>query len=397
MMINDSELLAFRQSTPGCRDGYAHLNAAGAALQDQSVIDTVNGHLELEGRLGGYEAALEAAGAIRGFYPSAARFLNCHPDEVAFMENATRAWQAAFLAFDFHAGDRILTGEIEYASNFIAYLQCAQRTGVIIDVVPTRSDGDLDLSQLEALITDRTRLISMSHVPTSSGVVLPAAKIGAIARARNIPFLLDACQSLGQMPIDVETIGCDMLSGTGRKYLRGPRATGLLYVSRKMQARLTPYVLDLHSATWTDREAFTVRNDARQFENWEQHLAGKLGLGRALENAFSIGLDRIEYRVSSLAATLRELLAAVPGVQVHDQGSRLCGIVSFSLPSWDGSALKADLYSRGIAVSVVPGWNTYLDASRRNITEFVRASVHYYSTEEEIERLVDALRHLRHS
>lgn len=392
-MLTDSDILAFRKNTAGCRENYIHLNAAGAALQDQSVLEAVTGHLLLEGQVGGYEAARQVEDQLEAFYVSAAKLLHCSPDEVAFMENATRAWQAAFLAFDFKPGDRILTSEIEYASNFIAYLRYAQHKGVSIDVAPMLENGDLDLAGLEALITEKTRLISLSHVPTSSGTVLPAAAVGAIARGRGIPFLLDACQSLGQMPIDVQAIGCDMLSGTGRKYLRGPRATGLLYVSKQMQDRLNPVVFDLHSATWTDKEKFTVREDARRFENWEQNLAGKLGLARAIENAATIGLEPIAQRVQYLASMLREMLRTeIPKARIHDIGSTQCGIVSFSLPGWDGEALRTALFSENIAVSVVPGWNTFLDAQRRQIDEFVRASVHYYTTEDELSHFVSVLK-----
>ncbi|MEO0400093.1 MAG: aminotransferase class V-fold PLP-dependent enzyme [Pseudomonadota bacterium] len=394
-MSNDFD--ALRLMTPGGDDGYAHFNAAGAALMDQSVLNVLTEHQQLEARIGGYEAARQARDAIESFYPTFARLLNAAPDEIAFMENATRAWQAVFYSLAFKPGDRILTCENEYASNYIAYLQRARRDGVEIDVAPTTDTGDMDVAALEAMVNDRTRLISITHVPTSSGSVAPAAEIGAVAKKYGVPYLLDACQSVGQMPIDVAAIGCDMLSATGRKYLRGPRATGVLYVSRAMQATLEPYVLDLHSAEWTARAEYDVRNDARRFENWEQNIAGKLALARAGENAAKIGLDRLYDRIQDLAATLRAALRRTPGVEVLDRGAALCGIVAFNVDGWAGEAVRAALFERGVAVSVIDGWNTRIDAERRGLNEVVRASVHYYTNEADIEKLIAALRGLMRS
>src|SRR5260370_38344930 len=138
----------------------------------------------------------------------------------------------AFYSGGFAAGDRILTAQAEYSSNYIAFLQVARRTGAVVDVVPSDEAGELDVEALERMVDRRVKLIAITHVPTNGGLVNPAAAVGRIPRAPRILYLLAACPSLGPKPIDVAAIRCDMLSTTGRKYLRRPRGTALLYVRR---------------------------------------------------------------------------------------------------------------------------------------------------------------------
>ncbi len=307
------------------------------------------------------------------------------------VENATRAWDMAFYSFRFRSGDRILTGRSEYASNAIAMLQVARRCGAVIDVVDDDGHGQIDLDQLRATLDDRVRLIALTHVPTNGGLINPAAEVGAIARAAGVPFLLDACQSAGQLPLDVEALGCDLLTATGRKFLRGPRGTGFLYVRRALIEELEPVFLDLHAATWIDDRTYEIRPDARRFETWESNVAAKLGLGAAVDHALGWGLVAIEERVLRLAGEMRRRLAALPGVTVHDTGRRQCGIVTFTVTAVSATDVQASLRARRINTSVsLAGW-AQLDPARRVLGDLVRASLHYFNTEEEIGRLVEAV------
>jgi selenocysteine lyase/cysteine desulfurase len=373
-----------------------HFNNAGAALMPQPVLDATVAHLELEARIGGYEAAERQQGAIEHVYDAAARLLGCGRDEIAIVENATRAWDMAFYAIPFQPGDRILTAQAEYASNYIAYLQVARRTGAVVEAIPDDEDGQLSVEALRDAMDERVKLIAMTHVPTSGGLVNPAEEVGKVARAWNALYLLDACQSVGQMPLDVNAIGCDLLSATGRKYLRGPRATGFLYVRRDVLNRLEPPFLDLHAATWTAPDRYELRADARRFENWETYFAGKIGLGVAIDYALGWGLEAIEGRVTALAERLRTRLDELPGVTCCDTGRRKCGIVTFTLAGQDPEAIRLALASQtpAINVSVSTRSSTLLDLQARGLTSMVRASVHYYTTEEEIERLVGAVREM---
>jgi len=369
----------------------AHFNNAGAALPPTPVTEAVLGHLALEAEIGGYEAAARARDAIEHVYEAVARLLDCRPDEVAIVENATRAWDMAFYSLRLERGDRILTAKAEYASNFIAFLQVARRTGAVVEVIPDDADGHVSVKALQEMLDGRVKLIAITHVPTNGGLVNPAAAIGRVARAAGVPYLLDACQSAGQMPLDVNELGCDMLSATGRKYLRGPRGTGFLYVRHALLERLEPPFLDLHAATLVAQDRYEIRSDARRFENWESYVAGKIGLGVAVDYALGWGLGAIRDRIYALATGLRARLASVPGVTVRDVGAERCGIVTFTKAERDPGAIKQALLAQGINVHVSAAGDSRLDAEPRDVSGVVRASVHYYNSEDEIGRLCGAL------
>jgi cysteine desulfurase/selenocysteine lyase len=379
-----------RRETPGCAT-VLHFNNAGAALMPQPVLDALQRHLQLEATIGGYEAAEREDAAVEHVYDALARLIGGHRDEIAVIENATRAWDMAFYSLRFGAGDRILTATAEYASNYIAYLQVAARTGAVVEVIPDDEHGQVSVEALRRMLDARVKLIAITHVPTNGGLVNPAAAVGRVAREAGVPYLLDACQSVGQMPVDVAELGCDMLSATGRKYLRGPRATGFLWVRRAFLEQMEPPFLDLHAATWVARDRYELRPDARRFENWETYYAGKIALGVAVDYALAWGLPAIRERVYMLAGQLRERLAARPGVTLRDKGAERCGIVTFTVEGCAAALIKQVLRSEAINVSVSSYTGTRLDMEDRKLPGVVRASLHYYNSEEEIERFCAAL------
>lgn len=382
-----------RAETPGCKN-VLHFNNAGAALMPQCVIDALHSHIQLEAEIGGYEAFERSCEQTEDFYLATSELLGCEPHEIAFVENATRAWDMAFYSIPFRAGDRILTAQAEYASNYISYLQITRKTGAKVEMIPSDEFGQVSVDELRERIDERVKLIAITHVPTNGGLINPAKEIGKIANEARIPFLLDACQSVGQMPVAVDEIGCDMLSATGRKFLRGPRATGLLYVRNSLIEKLEPPFLDLHAATWTAPDQFEIRKDARRFENWEQNYAGKIGLAVAIRYALHWGLDEIQQRVSALADKLRNRLSSIAGVSVRDLGLNKSGIVTLTIEGKHPEDIEAALRRRNINVSVTGKDSTLLDMQARGLTEMIRASVHYYNTEEEIERFCEAIQNL---
>ncbi|MEU8305142.1 aminotransferase class V-fold PLP-dependent enzyme [Actinomadura sp. NPDC048955] len=378
-----------RSDTPGCAK-VAHLNNAGAALPPRPVIDAVTGHFEMETLIGAYEAAERNEALIARFYDAVAGLLGARPDEIAFVENATRAWDMAFYAIPFADGDRILTTTSEYSSNAIAYQQVAAAKGARVEVVPDEPDGTLSLDALEAeLAKGDVRLVSLNHIPTHNGLINPAAEVGRLCRAHGVLYLLDACQSVGHLSVDVEEIGCDILSATGRKFLRGPRGTGFLYVRREILRTLVPPFLDLQAADWKAPDGFEMREDAQRFETWERHVAGQIALGVAADYAADLGMARIEERVLGLAARLREELAARPGVTVLDKGARPSGIVTFTVDGREPAAVKAAARELDVNINVTDPLAHGYDPHAR--PSAVRASVHYYNTDEELERLLSVL------
>ena len=382
-----------RAETPGAAN-VLHFNNAGSSLMPRPVLDATVSYLNLEAQIGGYEAADQQEAQIERFYSAAAELLNCDPDEIAFIENATRAWDMAFYAIPFQLGDRILTARAEYASNVIAFLQMAEQRGVSVEVIPSEETGELSVSALREMMDEHVKLIAMTHVPTNGGLVNPAAEVGQVAQEAGVLYLLDACQSVGQMPVDVQAIGCDMLSTTGREYLRGPRGTGFLYVRREVIPVLEPPMLDLHAAQWTAPDQFITRDDARRFENWETNYAGKVGLTTALEYAMGWGLDAIYARVRELASSLRACLRDIPGVTVTDIGTEQCGIVTFMVAGHPASDIQQTLSRQAIHVTTSSTSSTRFDMEARGLTLIVRASVHYYNDEAEIARFCAAIREI---
>lgn len=384
------DLARVRADTPGV-EHVAHFNNAGSALMPQPVLDAVVGHLELEARIGGYEAAADAADAVGRSYDALAELLNCRREEIALMESATRAWDMAFYSIPFEPGDRILTAQAEYESNFVAFLQVQRRTGVEIAVVPDDEHGQLDVEALSSMVDERTKLIAVTHVPTNGGLVNPAAAIGRVAREAGVPYLLDACQSVGQMPIDVEEIGCTMLSVTSRKFLRGPRGVGFLFIDLDFARQIEPIIIDGRAAKWVAPDRYEMRDDASRFEEFESSVASRIGLGVAVDYALELGVANTYERVLALASRLRDGLEGVPGAEVRDLGRERCGIVTFTLDGVPAEAIKAALTEQRINVSISSPSGALLDALRRGLPEMVRASVHYYNSEDEVDRLIEAV------
>ena len=381
---------ALRALTPGCAHR-VHLNNAGAGLLAQPTLDAMIGHLRRESEIGGYEAADAAQDAIAAVYGAVADLVGGTADEVAFFDNATHAWNAAFYSIPLQAGDRILTGRAEYGSNVLAYLQVARRTGAEVVVVPNDESGQLDTAALADLVDERTRLIGVSHVPTSGGLVNPAAEIGRIAREAGVLFLLDATQSVGQFPVDVDEIGCDLLTATGRKFLRGPRGTGFLWVRSAALDRLDPFVAEIASATWDGKRGFTWVDGAERFESWENSYVNMLGLGAAVRQALDLGMDVIAERTLVLGAQLRTRLEVLPGVSTHDLGSTRCAIVTAKVEGVPAADVVAALAGAGINVTSTVAEHTQFDTEVRDVHPLVRLSPHYYNTEAELDRAVEVI------
>ncbi|MEM6482915.1 MAG: aminotransferase class V-fold PLP-dependent enzyme, partial [Pseudomonadota bacterium] len=349
-----------RRDTPSC-ENVLHFNNAGSSLMPTPVYAALQRVLTKENELGGYEAERLAQQDIQAFYSEFAALLNADPSEIAFVENATRAWDMAFYGLKLGSGDRVITHASEYASNYLALLQQSRRLGFEIDVVPSDPTGQIDVDALDGMISSSTKLIAITHVPTQGGLVNPAAAVGTIARKHGVLYLLDACQSVGQLDVDVAEIGCDILSGTGRKFLRGPRGTGFLFVRKDVLDKIDPPFADLLSATWTGAGSFEFVAGTKRFENWESYVAGRVALMEAVRYARAIGLQNIEARVAGLARDLRAALSQIKGITMHDLGAQKCGIVTFTKAGLDCQDIADRLRTMAINISVSKMTSARLD------------------------------------
>jgi selenocysteine lyase/cysteine desulfurase len=387
------DLAQLRADTPGCANRI-HLNNAGASLPPRPVSQAVADHLQLEAEIGGYEAADRRAAGIEDFYASVSRLLNTRSRNIAFAGSATDAYARALSALPLRAGDTILTTENDYVSNQIAFLALQKKLGIRLLRARDQASGGVDLEDMERLIRQhRPRLVAVTHVPTSSGLVQPVEPIGALCRQYECWYLVDACQSAGQIDLDVEKIGCDFLAATMRKFLRGPRGAGFLFASdRALEAGLEMLLPDMRSADWTAPDQYQIAPSARRFEYWEMPLALLLGSGAAVNYALALGLPAIEARVTELAGLTREGLSGLPDVQVLDRGERLCGIVTAHSPRWEPRSLQEKLHERGINCRNSTLGVARIDFSRKGVSWALRVSPHYYNTREEIGELIEALK-----
>ncbi|MDX1942742.1 MAG: aminotransferase class V-fold PLP-dependent enzyme [Saprospiraceae bacterium] len=391
-MLTTEQIQRFRAETPGVKNRM-HFNNAGAALMPQLVIDAIQKHLQLEIEIGGYEAEALVQKEIEGFYQAMALFLNCKSDNIAYAGNATDAYNRALSAIPFAEDDVIITTNNDYVSNQIAFLELQKRYGIQLIRAQDRPEGAVDVDSMRALIKKHSpKLVAVTHVPTNSGLVQPIIEIGNICAEEDIFYLVDACQSAGQMPLDVQQIKCDFLSATYRKFLRGPRGAGFLYASDKaLDLELEPIFVDLHSATWIEPDIYELRQDARRFEVWERPFALMLGSKACVEYALEIGLPNIEQRVKMLADLCRNKISAIPGIRNLDKGIERCGITTYALKNWQPDALKNKLQEHKINTTITRSGGAIIDFAEKGVDWALRVSPHYYNTEEEIDILTNVL------
>ena len=389
--------LAIRQlraATPGCQAGTVHFNHAGASLPSQATLDAIVAQLQREAQDGPMEAGEHGAVLVEQARHAAAQLLNAPASLIAFASSGSTAWNLAFQALGpWQPGDRILVGRHEWGGN-LASMAMAVQAGARIDVIPCDAAGSVCPVALEAMIDADVKLINLTWLPANGGLINPAQAIGEVARRHAIPYFIDAGQALGQVPVDVQALHCDVLKCAGRKHLRGPRGTALLYVRPAFLQRLNPAQRDVFSAPWT-AAGFDVRNDARRFETSEASFALLAGLGNALQEINQLGIEQVWEGVSRTSARIREGLRQIPGISLHDMGTLQSGLIAFNLTGWDAFELKQRLGLQRINIGANGVAYTPLDMQARGLNSIARISVSPLNDDRDCALLLEALRALR--
>ena len=389
----DALVQQWREDTPGCAK-QIHFNNAGSGLMPRAVLEAITAHLNREANFGGYESADDAEAAVAEAYANVAKVLGAQPRNIAVVENSTVAFFQALSAFDFKAGDVIVTTRNDYISNQLAYLSLARRHGVEVRRAADLVSGGADPQSVKELLRDpRVRLLAVTWVPTNSGLMQPVEALGEVAEGAGVPYLVDGCQAVGQIPVDVAKLRCDFFSGTARKFLRGPRGIGFLYVSERALKRGDfPLYIDMRGADWVSADSFAPAPDARRFENWEFAYSLVLGLGEAARYALEVGLERGGSRARELAATLRNRLSGIGGIRVLDRGKDLAAIVTIEVEGWDARELSRLLRTREINTSASLRAYAVIDMDEKRAATALRLSPHYYNTEEELDQVMEELK-----
>lgn len=388
------EVQHLRDDTPGCQSGIVHFNHAGASLPSQATLDAIFEQLQREARDGPMEAGEHGAVLVERARRAAAQLLNAPTSSIAFASSGSTAWSLAFQALGpWKPGDRILVGRHEWGGN-LASMELAVQAGAHVEVIPCDASGAVCPVALESMLDAKVKLIDLTWLPANGGLINPAQAIGDLARRHAIPYFIDAGQAVGQVPVDVQALQCDVLKSAGRKHLRGPRGTALLYVRPDFLGRLNPAQRDVFSAPWT-AQGFDLRNDARRFETSEASFALLAGLGNALQEMNRLGIERVWERVSQTSARIREALRGIAGITLHDLGTRQSGLIAFNLAGWDAFELKRRLGLKRINIGANGVAYTPLDMQARGLQSVTRISVSPLNNEDDIELLLAALRELR--
>lgn len=381
-----------RKDTLGCTDK-TFLNSAGSSLMPKTVLEKMTAYLREEEQFGGYDVATKQAEILNEFYSETAKLINCKPQNIAFTTSATDAYAKALASIPFKSGDSIITTDDDYVANQIALISLQKRLNIAIHRIKKLPNHELDLAHLENLIRQyQPKLIAVTHIPTNSGLIQDVAAVGKICQQHEILYLVDACQSVGQLVVDVATIGCDFLTATGRKFLRGPRGTGFLFVSEKvLKLNLAPLFLDMNGAKWTATDDYEIMDSAKRFEIWEKPCAAIIGFTEAMRYANNVGLSNIESYNLALSKKLRQLLMENENLRVLDEGTHLASIVTFIPKNLSFEGLQSLLSKNNIFYSVSYKSSALIDFTAKDVDWAARFSPHYFNTLEEMEKVAALL------
>ncbi|MBA5777328.1 aminotransferase class V-fold PLP-dependent enzyme [Stappia sp. F7233] len=379
-----------RQGIPHV-DDFIHLNNAAGSLADQRVHDAIKAHLELEARSGSTEAMNAVSSKLEQLYSAVAAFVGGTADQMLVADSHTNAWQRPFLAVDLKPGDVVLVGSSEWGGNLSMIHHTCRRTGASYKVVPDDASGRMDLRTFESALKDkRVKLVCTTWVAATSGQVNPVEEIGELMRQTEALHFVDGAQAIGQFPVDIRNLNCDLLTVSARKFVRGPRGTGFAWISKRFLNEYKPLGVDQFAAPW-ENDAPHLRGDARRFETGESNYAARLGLLSALELILTRDISADFTVIKELAAQARARLSSTEGITVLEGNEGSCGLVTFLADGVAPAKIAADLRQSRINISAPTTRYGPLYMAARGWNAINRLSPHAFNTADEIDKACDAI------
>lgn len=378
---------------------YMYFNNAGAGLMSKGTYETLTNHMEIEMNVGAYKAAAIKSDAVNNFYLLAAKLLNAgSKDEIAFIDSASRGWNLIIYGLDIKESDVIVTLSSEYGTNLLTIYDIAKRTHCGIKVIQCDNEGNFSLDDVDQALQSGGTILAVSHVAAQGSIVNPVVELGILAQKYDAIYIVDGCQAVGQIKVDVQQINCCAYVTAGRKWLRGPRGTGILYVRRNAPIR-TPQI-DLASADLVFDELGTVvdvkvRDDAKQFELWEKSTSSLLGLANAIQEYMDYGIDTAEQEICAKANYIRSFVVSNQHLALVGSENSSTGVVGFYIkdPKQE-KKVKELIEKENFIISYVCDWDCPTFFPQNGVQYIFRISPHYYTSNDDIQAICNLIQRL---
>lgn len=370
---------------------FINFNNAGSSKNSNKVIKTIIAYLEEEQKLGGYLAAKLNRPKILNFYRVFSKLIKCKKSEISFLPSSTYGWNFFLNSISFKKNDNVIIFENEYGNNFISLLK---KKNLKIKVSKLSHDGQVCFESLKENIDRNTKLVSVCHISSQCGNLIDVQKVGKIVKEinRNTLFLVDACQSIGQIDINVRKINCDVMIGSGRKYLRGPRGTGFIFIKDDLKKNLSPIISDSFSCKIVNMKKIIYKKN--YFETFEYSPALLLGLTEAIENIHSIGIKKIQKKIKKLSLYFRLKVRKLNGVIIFENECLISGINTIIINGFSTKEVLDYLLKKKILCSISDNKTSYHFFKTRKRKSLLRLSFHYYNDFKEIDFLIKTIEEL---
>lgn len=378
---------------------YRYFNNAGSGIMSNDTFDTIVNHMRLEMQYGAYKAAIIREKEIKEFYKYAAKLLNAESsEEIAFIDSASRGWNLVMYGLPVTSNTSIVTLESEYGTNLLTIYDIANKTGCSVTVVKCHEDGSFDLLDVEDALSKGECILAVSHVAAQGAIENPVNELGILAEKYKAIYIVDGCQACGQIPINVQEMKCDFYITAGRKWLCGPRGTGILYV--KKESRFPSSQIDLSTSDLVfdnNNKVVGIKTveSAKRFELWEKNVASLLGLSNAIKECLNLGLPRIQDGIISNTIKIREAICNNPKLTLVGKKDAPIGNASFYT---NNEALERDIKvffeENGFIISCMCDWDCPLFFPKNNVKYIFRITPHYYTPSEEVHEMCECIRNI---